>query len=67
MMQFGDTWKRADVVRQHTTPRSYIVSDEQNRQYRRNRKFLRPTKSRGDFNKSNSFLIKLTVLNNPVL
>ena len=43
-MSFGDTWKPAEVVNKHSTPRSYIVRDEQNRTYRRNRNLLRPTK-----------------------
>ena len=42
MMKFGDTWKRAEVVTPHSTPRSYIVRDER-KQYRRNRKMLRLT------------------------
>ena len=37
VMKFGDTWKRAEVV----TPRSYVVRDER-KQYRRNRRMLRP-------------------------
>ena len=28
MMKFGDTWKRAEVVTPHSTPRSYVVRDE---------------------------------------
>ena len=36
-MKFGDTWKRAP----HSTPRSYVVRDER-KQYRRNRRMLRP-------------------------
>ena len=43
MMKFGDTWKKAEIVKPHSTPRSYIVKDEQNVQYRRNRILLRPT------------------------
>ena len=43
MMKFGDTWKKAEIVKPHSTPRSYIVRDEQNVQYRRNRILLRPT------------------------
>ena len=35
MMKFGDTWKRAEVVTPHSTPRSYVVRDER-KQYRRN-------------------------------
>ena len=42
MMKFGDTWKQAEVVTPHSTPRSYVVRDER-KQYRRNRKMLRPT------------------------
>ena len=42
MMKFGDTWKRAEVVTPHSTPRSYVVRDER-KQYRRNHKMLRPT------------------------
>ena len=42
MMKFGDTWKRAEGVTLHSTPRSYIVRDER-KQYRRNRKMLWPT------------------------
>ena len=42
MMKFGDTWKRAEVVTPHSTPRSYVVRDER-KQYRRNRRMLRPT------------------------
>ena len=34
-MKFGDTWKRAEVVIPHSTPRSYVVRDER-KQYRRN-------------------------------
>ena len=41
MMKFGDTWKRAEVVTPHSTPRSYVVRDER-KQYRRNRRMLRP-------------------------
>ncbi|KAK7106746.1 hypothetical protein V1264_017967 [Littorina saxatilis] len=44
MMQFGNRWKKAEVVTPHSTPRSYVVRDEQNVEYRRNRKMLRPTK-----------------------
>jgi hypothetical protein len=44
MMQFGDKWKKAEIVKEHETPRSYIVKDEENVHYRRNRKMLRPTK-----------------------
>ena len=42
MMKFGDTWKRAEVVTPHSTPRSYVVRNER-KQYRRNRRMLRPT------------------------
>ena len=42
MMKFGDTWKTAEVMTPHSTPRSYVVRDER-KQYRRNRKMLRPT------------------------
>ena len=42
MMKFGDTWKRAEVVTSHTTPRSYEVRDKR-RLYRRNSNVLRPT------------------------
>ena len=42
MMKFGDTWKQAEVVTPHSTPGSYVVRDER-KQYRRNRKMLRPT------------------------
>ena len=42
MMKFEDTWKRAEVVTPHSTPRSYVVRDER-KQYRRNRRMLRPT------------------------
>ena len=35
MMKFGYTWKRAEVVTPHSTPRSYVVRDER-KQYRRN-------------------------------
>ena len=41
MMKFGDTWKRAEVVTPHSTPRSCVVRDER-KQHRRNRKMLRP-------------------------
>ena len=41
MMKFGDTWKRAEVVTPHSTPRPYVVRDER-KQYRRNRRMLRP-------------------------
>ena len=43
MMKFGDTWKRAEVVTPHSTPRSYVIREE-HRLYRRNRNVLRPTK-----------------------
>ena len=42
MMKFGDTWKTAELVTPHSTPRSYVVRDE-HRLYRRNRNMLRPT------------------------
>ena len=42
LMKFGDTWKRAEVVTSHTTPRSYEVRDKR-RLYRRNSNVLRPT------------------------
>ena len=35
MMKCGDTWKRAEVVTPHSTPRSYVVRDER-KQYRKN-------------------------------
>ena len=41
MMKFGDTWKRAEAVTPHSTPRSYVVRDER-KQYGRNRRMLRP-------------------------
>ena len=41
MMKFGDSWKRAEVVTPHSTPRSYVVRDER-KQYRRNGRMLRP-------------------------
>ena len=42
-MKFGDTWKRAEEMTPHSTPRSDIVRDE-HRLYRRNRNMLRRTK-----------------------
>ena len=52
MMQFGNTWKRTEVVKVHDSPRSYVVRDEQNKVYRRNRKLLRPTKCGSDLDSS---------------
>ena len=46
LMKFGDTWKRAEVVTPHSTPRSYVVRGE-HRLYRKRKKkrnMLRPTK-----------------------
>ena len=64
MTKFGDTWKRAEVVTPHSTPRSYVVRDER-KQYRRNRRMLRPSVVASRDNdlpvKQNVWLIKQVV------
>ena len=54
MMATNGKWKRAQIVDRHDSPRSYVVADERDHQYRRNRKFLRPTTCPGDFKNKES-------------
>jgi hypothetical protein len=59
MMKFGETWKRAEVIDHHSSPRSYLVKDGQ-RVYRRNRKALRPTNT-PEPNKDNGTSLQVPV------
>lgn len=42
-VQFGRTWIPAVVTGKHNAPRSFIVTTEEGRAYRRNRRFIRHT------------------------
>ena len=45
MIKHKENWTHGSVVEKHEMPRSYVVETSNGKKYRRNRRYLKPTKS----------------------